>query len=273
MLEPDGRFQLTDVPPGDYVLAVRDTSKYLAIAKSGGTVGEPFTGELADVAIRVPSDDLEGLAIVTRPGFDLSGTVTRDGRPTSNLGRAGVGVLPAGDLVASAIAGGSTLVAPDGTFVLRNLIGPQRIVVSPPPGAMVQRILAGGVDVTDDGVEMSGPVSIEVVLGTLSSLTGRVATRQGMGVPGMSVVAFAEDPRLWTLRDTRHVRVAAADLDGTFRIDGLPAGRYYVAAVPSTNEGQPEAPTDLDALDPLIPRASRVETGDGDRRSVVVTID
>jgi hypothetical protein len=115
------------------------------------------------------------------------------------------------------------------------------------------------------------PTTIEIVLGRRTELTGRLTTRRGTPVPGMSVVIFPEDSRRWEPPlDERYVRSVVADTAGRFSVTGLPAGRYHVATVIAQAEGQSAIVPDL-AL--LIPRATLVTLGDVDVRSVDLRID
>jgi len=166
----DGRFELKDVAPGDYTLLVRDQERFVLIGQTGGTVGQNFKGELADRRIQVPGDGLDDLHIVTRPGFELSGTLLMNGQPLRNLTRAVIAVSPT-DFTLHPASGASVLVEADGTFRMPNLSGTSLVrALNLPQGLMVQRISAGSVEVGDFGVEMVQNLNVDVIVGRQSEL-------------------------------------------------------------------------------------------------------
>jgi hypothetical protein len=103
-----------------------------------------------------------------------------------------------------------------------------------------------------------------------TEIGGIVAERRGLPIPGTTVVVFAEDRRRWTLPLTRFVRTAVSNADGRYAIAGLPAGRYYAAAIPAVIEGKLTEPDDLEGL---VPRASRFSLGEGERRTLDLRIE
>ena len=266
----DGRFELKNVPPGDYTLLVRDQERFVLLAQTGSTLGQSFKGELADRRIQVPGDGLEDLHIVTRPGYELSGTVVMNGQPMHDLTKVGVAVTPT-EFTLHPVSGASVLVQADGTFRLPNVTGTSRVhAFNLPAGLMVHRVVSGGVDVADFGVDIVQNMTVDVVIGPETQLRGRVTTRRGTSVPGMSVVIFAQDPRRWTIPDTPFVRRIPAETDGSFRVNGLPAGRYYAAAVVP----QVESPdSSVDDLDVLIARAMQFDLANGEQQAITVRID
>ena len=233
-------------------------------------MGQNFTGELADRRIQVPGNGLDDMHIVTRPGYELSGALLLNGQPLRDLTSAVVAVTPA-EFTLHPMSGTSVLVQSDGTFRLSNLSGASLVrAFNLPDGLMVQRIVAGGLDVSDVGVEMVQDLSVDVVVGRQTELRGTITTRRGTLVPGMSVALFAQDPRRWTIPDTPYVRTVAAGADGIFRASGLPAGRYYAAPIVTHMESQSSS---LDDLDVLIARATPFDLADGEQKVITVRID
>ena len=57
----------------DYVLAVRDTQKFLAIAETGGSTPPPVTGEPAGGRIPLPAHRLQDPAIAAAPRLRVVG--------------------------------------------------------------------------------------------------------------------------------------------------------------------------------------------------------
>jgi hypothetical protein len=267
----DGRFEFNDVPPGDYTIVVRDQDFFKRIVETGSSHPRGFAGEQAERRISVPGNGLDAINIRTQGGYELTGTVVMNGQPLIKTAPMAVITVPA-EYPTRTINGGAADVASDGTFRLTNVLGHYLIrVTNVPAGTMVQRVLAGGVDVTDEGIDVVQPTTIEIVVGRRTELTGRLTTRRGTPVPGMSVVIFPENPRRWEAPlDERYVRSVAADAAGRFSVAGLPAGRYHVATVIAQAEGRGTTVSDF-AL--LVPRATLVTLGDGDVRSVDLRID
>ena len=267
----DGRFEFTDVPHGEYTLVVRSTSFFTAIMP-GGSRRRDDMSELAERRISVPGEGLDALTIRTQRGYEVSGTVIMNGQPLLGAGTMSVSATPAEVPRLLAGGGSSAALAADGTFRMTNIMG--RILIGFGPrrdGTMLQRVMAGGIDITDEGIDIVQPTTITIVVGPRSELTGRLTTRRGTPVPGMSVVIFPEDPRRWEAPlDERYVRSVVADTAGRFSVTGLPAGRYHVATVIAQAEGQGAIVPDL-AL--LIPRATPVTLGEGDVRSIDIRVD
>jgi hypothetical protein len=74
------------------------------------------------------------------------------------------------------------------------------------------------------------------------------------------VVAFPADRRLW-FNGSRHVKQRRVEQNGSFEIDGLPPGEYWIAAVDRL-ETAGDWQT-ADALDALVVSASRLTVRDG----------
>ena len=267
----DGRFEFTHVPPGEYTLIVRGTSFFTEIATTGRSRPRDDMGELAERRISVPGEGFDALTIRTQRGYEVSGTVIMNGQPLLGAGTMGVSATPA-EAPPLVSGGGSAALAADGTFRMTNIMGRFLIGLGPlPDGTMLQRVMAGGIDITDEGIDILQPTTITIVVGPRSELTGRLTTRRGTPVPGMSVVIFPEDPRRWEPPlDERYVRSVVADTAGRFSVPGLPAGRYHVATEITQAEGQGAIVPDL-AL--LIPRATPVTLEEGDVRSIDLRVD
>jgi hypothetical protein len=86
------------------------------------------------------------------------------------------------------------------------------------------------------------------------------------------VIAFPVDPAGWTNYGLAPARIEAtmAGVDGAFHIETLPAGDYFVVAVP---RGQIDAWQDPAFFKRALPRASRVTLEWGKTGTVQLTID
>ena len=141
----------------------------------------------------------------------------------------------------------------DGAFVLSGLMGRVRIVTTgAPTGSTLLRIIANGLDVTDDGVDMDrGNVAgVEVHLTTRPTLVkGQVTDAEGKPAVG-TVIVYSENPALWSKPNTRYVVSRSSSLDTGFRIPELPAGRYLAVAVEQVMPDQWADPENLLRLRP-----------------------
>ena len=102
-----------------------------------------------------------------------------------------------------------------------------------------------------------------VVSDATSSVTGRVTDADGRPRPDALVVVFPLDPVLWT-RYSRHVRRARPDLDGRYRVTGLPAGEYLILATDELDEADVLGPA---LFERLSARAARLTVTVGGRQT------
>lgn len=268
-----GAFAFASVPPGDYI------AHAVALATPAGVAarekGEPSTErglpEFASERLSAFADQT-GVQIQTRPGIDVKGRVMIDGAPVhpsaaGNLRVIAAPAWPAGDMLSSLFTT-ETGVAADGSFVLPNVSGHRMIQVAGlPAGSFLSRVIIGGLDVTDAGLDMlqaSGGVTVEL---TTKPAILNVAIVAASGRPASgSVVVFAEDPQLWTHYLSRHLLSRAA-AGGTLRIDTLPPGRYFVAPVSAADRPSWADPAFLERLRPI---ATPVTLAAGQTRDVTI---
>ena len=129
-----------------------------------------------------------------------------------------------------------------------------------------------GVDIADSGFDFGWqPATIsdaEIVLSRNgASITGRRIDARAGG-PGYFVLVFS--PRYERLPPlSRRMKFTRSATDGSFRIGGLPAGDYLVAAVPRLNTTEWQNP---ELLRQLAPRAERVTLSEGQNANVSVRL-
>jgi Carboxypeptidase regulatory-like domain len=268
----DGSFTLNGVPPGDYIVRVSSMTVITSTQSGDGTtmmfrsatmMGGSGEQEAGSTTLAVAGEDIAGVMITTVKGGTATGRVTFDGpKPASMNVRVNSAPVD-GDTPLPASFGGAT-VKDDGTFELKGLSGQRMLRVSAPPGWIVRSVKLNGIDITDTGAEFKpGETTsgLEIELTSRStSVTGTVTTNEGSILKDYTVVLFAEDSELWRLPMTRWVTGGRPDQDGRFKIQNLPAGRYYAAAVeylPSGEWGDPEL------LDRLKSHAKRFSLDDG----------
>jgi hypothetical protein len=243
---PNGRFRISGVGPGRYVLNVR------AAADSSNSGQEEF----ASTSISVVDSNVEGVEIATVRGATLSGTVTLDPRAHQRLDLSKLTVLAtpvSGDIGLGSFKAASVRL--DGEFELKGLIGSQLLNIQGlPSGWEPQSVVLNGRDMIDTPMELSG---LEEIAGVTVTVTNRLTTLSGVVVSARShpiadcvVLAFSDDSRLWEM-PSRYIRLTRSDQNGRFEIHGLPPGRYMAVAAASL--------TQTDAMDPLILERVRSE--------------
>jgi hypothetical protein len=249
----DGTFQLTNVPPGEYVLDVQQRPTNIRNAQDVDLAQLEF----ASMPVSVSGGDIDGLTIMTTPGVTVSGRVTYQGqgapKPTGQVTATppSGGMAPIGAMINARVLGGGR-VNNDGTFELRGLAGPQVIRLQGiPVGWGLKSITLDGADITDTaydfkpGATMTGLVI--TLTDRLTELTGSVRDARGQPVADYVLVAFPEDQKLW-VPQSRFVQTTRPNQNGTFSIKGLPAGRYLAAVVPSLENGLQNDPALLQQL-------------------------
>lgn len=290
----DGRFAFAMVPSGNYALRA---SRH---ARGGGGDSFTFTSGTAtqtmvirqttervaqaaplpeqptlwaDMTAGVGGKDISDLTVNLRPGLTVSGTVTFSGtaaQPTPEQragllitlepadGRtAAMGSLARGRVEAT---GAFTSVGvPAGKYVLRVLGAPQ--------GWSLRDASHGGQDITSVAVELDDESAVGVVLTFTdkpTELNGTVRNSSGNPDTRASVMVFPAEPSAWidTGSQPRRLRQVRANQDGTYKINGLPAGDYYVIAV--DDESASRSWQDPAYLNVMARAATQVRLTEGD---------
>jgi hypothetical protein len=245
----EGKFEFADVAPGDYVLQVH---------------GEPVPGvprEFGAEYLTVGDSDPPPLEIKTAAGSTLEGRFVADGRASIPMRAQSVHAAPM-DIDRSPPGGrgpDGLAVHDDGRFYLTGLFGAMRLTYPSLPGWYLKSITIAGVDVTDApfdfGFSDETFADAEIVLsqagGTISgSIEGASRRRLSPAI----VVAFPVDRLSW-FAGSRYFKQARSREDGSFEVDGLPPGEYFVAAVDALTTDDWQSPH---ALEALVPQAMRV---------------
>lgn len=262
-IERDGSFELADVPSGDYVLQ--------ALGERGPGVPPEFGSEY----ITVNETDTPPVNIRTAVGATLEGRFVTEGRRPLPLR---VQVLHAAPLDADRSPpdgrGPEGLaVHDDGRFYVTGLFGSMRLTYPAPAGWHLKSLTIAGVDVTDEAYDFGFGDEVvsgaEIVLSdTGARITGSAFDLSDRPATGFAVVAFSTNQTHW-FSGSRHVRWATAGANGSFEVDGLPSGEYFVATLNELPPGdwQPEA------LEALVQRATRVTTREGQVHTITLRLN
>jgi hypothetical protein len=272
-VRPDGSFRLLGVPPGDYIIHVLQRPRDVQ-ADAGVERAAP---EFGSTAVNV-AGDIDGLAIVTTPGVNLTGTLVFRGSNGQSASPRGIQVTtaPPAGVSLSLLPGGAAgaRVNTNGTFELRGLVGPRYIRAGGlPAGWAVRSITLDGADITDvvfDFKPGSTPQSVVITLtDRLTQLTGMVRGPNGQPAADYVLLVFPENQALWG-GQSRHVAVARPNQNGMFSISGLPPTRYLAVVLPSLENGTQH---DAALLSQLRARAQNVTLAEGQTLNLNLEMD
>jgi hypothetical protein len=272
--EPDGSFDIPNVPPGSYSLFVRvqnqrlrgamDALSQAVLARSASQEKARLqlqaiaadVGEIASMPLVVGSGDITGLTLVSARAGTLTATFDADAGITRSLPRAELQAVGAANH--GALMNDTTTLNGVRQFRLAGLAGPTRFrVTGLPDDWMVKAIMVDGTDVTDVPINIrGGNVDARVILtDRVTEVSGIVPPRAA--APGdrssaqrssRYVVLFPADSTKWSY-PSRFVKATRTDARGSFRVTGLPGNeRYLAVAVDYLEEGQAEDPQFLDRV-------------------------
>lgn len=266
-----GSFTIRNVPPGQYELIVRHMPAGGMPVQGGANGPPPIVGqEYASMPIEVSTSNVDGIALVTRPGATVTGHVVFDGAP------------PEGrrvNLFAQTTERRTFMAMPsielkESTFTMRNVFSPIVLRGSvPAPGWGLKAVLLRGKDITDEPTVFtendSGHLQI-VFTATAPAIEGTVTDETGKPTDEAALVLFGEDPKTWVLRSS-YFRTMRAIKDGKFSLSGLREGRYLVVAVPlelSTSMTVPNA----ELMEALSKVSTSVTLNAGEKRSIDLVV-
>ena len=234
----------------------------------------------AEDEIVVDGRDLTGLRLSVQPGMTVSGKVVFDALATTAppdvtkvrvaLGGSAEPAHPLAQMMFAMLGGSGATVAADGTFIVKGLI-PDRYRATTTtlgaPGAWILKsAVLDGVDIADVPVHVRAGQDLAGLVVTItnrvSELSGTVIDRAGRPTGGFPIVVFAAQRVYWTA-GSRRVQQARPSSDGWFKVSGLPAGEYYVAAV---TELEPADLADPAFLEQLAAAAFKIILADGEKK-------
>jgi hypothetical protein len=257
---------VANVIPGEYTMTV---------SPSADTPNA--TREYARVMVRVTGDDIKGLVVTTSKGSTVRGRLVFEG------GELPKGVRPFSmpptirTSPAHAASGGLRTFAEDWSFTLAGSLGTGVIRFLDPgiersTGWYLKSVTLGGRDITDTPIDFGGDREFNdlqvVMTRRRAGVRGVVVDETNAPVNDYVAVLFSQDPNLWKPFN-RHTAAARPDQQGGFQIQGMPPGRYLMAAVDYLEPGGEQDPS---LLGRLRERAMPITLEEGENTPVRVRI-
>lgn len=262
-IDRTGAFTIANVAPG----------RYQVQARSGGRGGD---GELARMDLVVGAEDVAGVTLVTAPGAIVTGLVVSDTGepfdfPAQQLQVAARAASP--DAQGPGGGGGAGRVGTNWTFELRGLTDARLFRVNAPQGWTLKSVALNGQDITDVPTELPPGQSVAgmqiVLTKKTTTLSGVVSDAAGRPLLDATVVVFPANEELWTFQ-SRFIKAARPDQEGTYRVAGLPALEdYLIVAVQGLEDGQAGDPEFLAAVKEA---AAKFTLADGETKAVDVKL-
>jgi hypothetical protein len=258
--DADGSFSFADVLPGQYQLRVR------------------APGLWAAEEIAVGPGGVTGLSIRLQSTFSVSGRITFDGgtlRPPENIQAISLQLLPRSPLGAWD-SGVRTQPKADGTFTFEGIAPGRYLLFTSVPRRtdadhqwFARSAMVHGQNMLDVPVELrSGDDlnNVEVIFSDRSGeITGVLSDAAGRPVRDLTLLVFSTVAATWTTEagNTRTTKTTQPDATGRFRLDLLPAGEYYLAAL--TDPGQSDI-RDPAFLEQVARVAIKIALAEGERK-------
>lgn len=294
-LRPDGTFEISSIPPGEYFVTASLTR--------GEGPDAPREG--AYVPVTVDGDE-QTIDIRTNTGATVAGRVVVEGTtpPLAIASRLPAGAAKLRVSVRQGGLGGPPMigtnmrpadVADDGTFQLTGVRGSVLFTASGSAGAVLKSVTSGGNDVSGP-LEFKGTENVRDMLIVLTRDVGRiegtVVNSRGEPQMGAGVIIFPDDPERWFLGSpfvtvARTMQPSAFPMNamppvtrapgsiapappapGQFRTPMLLPGRYLLVALEPANSGAMPAP-DRESLTKLRQKATSVTVVVGEKPTTV----
>jgi hypothetical protein len=242
----DGRFRYASVPPGHYRILARIDAPAAISALAGRTL-------FAAADVITNGDASNGVAITLRPGVTVTGRVRLESASTvhppgvSQLAiklsmHDGAGYMSSygdGTVIGTALfSPRPAVVRADGTFAF-STVAPWTydVQVTLPDDVAktwwLRSAMLEGRDLLDEPltVDVNDITDVELTFTDRRNvLSGSLATASGVPAPEYFIVVVPADRRPWHDGSRRFAFTRPAS-DGRFRIQDLPAGQYFLAAL------------------------------------------
>jgi len=257
-IDAQGRFEMEPEPPGRYRLS--------ATLRSEAGQFEEFVAQ----SLTLTDADVD-VVLATRRAITLTGRIVPDESvtatlPSSLIVRARSGT-PSAEMPMDAPVTSAQ------TFIFPRLAGEVllRLEGTGSSAFALQAVMRGSEDVTDIPTEFGADDQVRIMLTSRrSGLQGTVTADGGKPADRSAVIVFSEDRRYWVPSSTRVQADLRTDRSGHY-VARVPAGRYYVVAVP-VDRAMPLGRFDPAVLDALVPDATTVVVASDEIRVVDIRL-
>ena len=286
--DSSGAFRFLGVPVGQYTIrAIKVPVTPLTVGPSGQPVFSAVPPPIpqgptlwASLPVNVGPEGLPNVTVRMNTGFRLSGRVefvgTSPKPPPAIVQTLNVQIQPIDGHQSGFSRALQTRVDPDGTITSFE-IPPGRYVIrmSAPteswlamPGWASESVTVGGKDVAVTPLDLQGDVTGLVFTMTdhPTEISGTARDSNGKIDLGAAVIIFPVDSATWLNFGElpRNLRLLRPSSTGVYRIVGMPAGAYFVAAVPDAQAGDWQDPRVLQALSR---NATRITLARGEKKT------
>lgn len=247
---PDGAFVFGSVPPGTYdllaTLEVNDRITYWASS-----------------ALMVAGDHAPRTILSLRPALTFAGRVAFDGEPAPDASgiRIALESLPAGDTFVASVDQA-------GAFVIDGLVPGRYRVLASVGGSRtrtwsVKSFVVNGAETLEAVMDLrsSGAGALITFTDRYGAVSGTVRNNAGRAEPGPFVVLFPTDPRQWG-PFSRRIHAVRPSSDGSYLVEHLPPGEYFLALAADVEEGEWQ---DRAFLQRLAGSALKIDVNEGQR--------
>ncbi len=302
-----GRFTLLHVPDGAHVLqvyavpTVRNSSSVVTsvIQNADGSTSATSSSNGVPVVPPLPPDpslyaemplttgdkDLPDVIVMLRTGARIKGRIEAPAGTTATpaqLQRISVSLVRADGVQRFNIgATPRTRVDNTGEVTSQGFMPGQYTVTAfgTPSGWALQSVMHGGIDVSQEPLDLSSDVEDLVFSFTTTpaDLSGVVRDAKGAVVSGALVMIFPADTPLTdtSIRNPRRITRPIASTSGKYSAKNLSPGDYFVAAMAPDDPENVSAPAggqfSIESLSVLRARASRTTIGRGEHRTLDLT--
>ena len=250
----DGKFEISRVPPGSFVIQ--------AVGTNPG-----HRDEFGAVHLTVEDRDPAPLVITTSVGATLEGRFIVEGVRRPALRALSIHASPNDVDRAPAEGRGPDGLAlfDEGRFALSGLRGSMRLVPGDlPSGWYLKSLTIGGFDATetpfDFGFGEHAFTEAEILLSPLGgTISGAVTQSARTRASSFVALAFSTTRDRW-FTGSQYVKRRSGGANGSFDIDGLAPGEYFVVAVERLDSTDWQTG---DILDSLSQSATRVTVAEG----------
>jgi Carboxypeptidase regulatory-like domain len=269
--DSDGQFSFPTAPPGTYSLRTE-----MLVTTTTSSLSDPLkSSEWSETPVTVGDADIDDLTVVIRSGLRLDGRMEFDGSARPNT--LSIEVEPADpDTLLRFPAPVSRTLSEDRFAAIGLKPGRYYIrVPQPPEGWVLRTATYEGRNLSIVPLEVGNEDINGIVLeftDRISKVSGTVASPDGKPDSAAAVVLFPTDAKRWG--DTTALPPGFArgrvNPDGTYGLY-VPAGSYYIAAIPEEQSGQWR---DAEFLERVARIASLVTIVEGDQKiQTLQTVD